>query len=119
MDYARLLNKTAQHNDLAEHIYAKLYAKEGPQLVILTAMGNHYQRRQMYDLAAACFGRAMVRADADFYCHKRYMELADMHDARFSSASWQKFEDRVRLAAKAPIAQAAVAAPALKLVAVA
>lgn len=57
MEYAGFLTRKNQY-DKAEVIYMSLLAGEGETPRLFLALGNHYQTRKKYPLAAAAFTRA-------------------------------------------------------------
>lgn len=106
MDYAKFLTLQG-HADQAEQAYVRLYNEEGPNNRLLCAMGDHYQKRDMMELAIACFAEALGSDTTDQYTLSRYLEIAQDHGVCYCTRFSGMLDDRIRdvqvRAYKAPV----------------
>jgi predicted Zn-dependent protease len=108
MDYAGFLTRKSIFEP-AEAIYGRLFVEEGKYTPLLSAIGNHYQKRGMIDMAAAAFGGGMAANGGDEICYRRYMEVVSDHGVCFRNEDWQILEDRLKMAAHRPVIRPAPA----------
>lgn len=97
MGLAKFLLLKGQHRK-SEQLYLSLMDMDAPDIRLLTALGNLYQRACNYTFSAVCFGMALRLDVRDTIAQRRVVEISDISGKIYTADGHESFRRHVEQA---------------------